>query len=73
MSHFDESSEVQKYWNEEGGKKWVDSIDVRQRFKRGFTQSDENKWLIEFNFSGETIISEKYTSKKDAEDFVSGL
>ena len=28
MSHFDESSEVQKYWNEEGGKKWVDSIDV---------------------------------------------
>ena len=28
MSHFDESSEVQKYWNEEGGKKWVDNIEV---------------------------------------------
>lgn len=28
MSNFDENSEVQKYWNEEGGNKWVENIDV---------------------------------------------
>ncbi len=27
MSNFDESSEIQLYWNEEGGSKWVDNID----------------------------------------------
>ena len=28
MSNFDEDSEVQKYWNEEGGNKWAENIDI---------------------------------------------
>ena len=28
MSNFDENSEMQKYWNEEGGNKWVENIDA---------------------------------------------
>ena len=28
MSNYDENSESQKYWNEEGGNKWADNIDV---------------------------------------------
>jgi ubiquinone/menaquinone biosynthesis C-methylase UbiE len=28
MSNFDENSEMQKYWNEEGGNKWAENIDA---------------------------------------------
>lgn len=28
MGNYDKNSEAQKYWNEEGGNKWVDNIDV---------------------------------------------
>jgi ubiquinone/menaquinone biosynthesis C-methylase UbiE len=28
MSNFDENSDVQKYWNEEGGNKWAENIDI---------------------------------------------
>lgn len=32
MSNFDENSESQKYWNEDGGNKWADNIDVVESF-----------------------------------------
>ncbi len=43
----------------------IDSIDLRG--------NDEAKWQIELHLGGEIIFSDKFTSKKDAEDFVDGL
>jgi len=43
----------------------IDSIDLRG--------NDEAKWQIEFHLGGEIIFSDKFTSKKDAEDFVAQL
>ena len=43
----------------------IDSIDLRG--------NDEAKWQIELHLGGEIIFSDKFTSKKDAEDFVDRL
>ena len=43
----------------------TDSIDLRG--------NDEAKWQIELHLGGEIIFSDKFTSKKDAEDFVDRL
>ena len=43
----------------------IDSIDLRG--------NDEAKWQIELHLGGEIIFSDKFTSKKDAEDFVAQL
>ncbi len=48
----------------------IDSIDLRGIDLRG---NDEAKWQIELHLGGEIIFSDKFTSKKDAEDFVDGL
>ena len=43
----------------------IDSIDLRG--------NDEAKWQIKLHLGGEIIFSDKFTSKKDAEDFVDRL